>query len=104
MMSQINENIPATRILAARGEPIDMSVNGHPVEAYAGETVSTVLLTSGHIIFQYDAETHMPRSLFCGMGVCYNCLVTIDGVPNIRACVTPVAAGMVVETKRDPHD
>jgi predicted molibdopterin-dependent oxidoreductase YjgC len=103
-MSKIIENIPATRIPAARGEPIDISVNGHPVEAYAGETVSTVLMTSGHVIFQHDAETHMPRSLFCGMGVCYNCMVTIDGVHNIRACVTPVAAGMVVETKGDHHD
>jgi sarcosine oxidase subunit alpha len=95
----MNENIPATRIPTDRGEKISLSVNGQFVEAYAGETVSTVLLTTGYLIFQHDAEIHLPRSLFCGMGVCYNCMVTIDGVPNTRACVTPAAAGMVIETK-----
>jgi predicted molibdopterin-dependent oxidoreductase YjgC len=92
-------NIPATRIPTDRGERIALSVNGQFVEAYAGESVSTVLLTAGHLVFQQDAEPHLPRSLFCGMGVCYNCMVTIDGVPNMRACITPVAAGMVIETR-----
>lgn len=88
----------AKRIPITRGEPIHVTIDGHAAEAYAGETVATVLLANGNTIFQQDENAHAPRCLFCGMGLCFNCLVTIDGLPNIRACVTPVAAGMVIET------
>ena len=93
-----------TRIPGDRGKAIHLTVDGHAVEAYAGETVATVLLTSGHLIFHHYEESHSPPSLFCGMGVCYNCLVTIDGVPNLRACITQVTPGMVIETRGDHHD
>ena len=56
-----------------------------------------MLLTEGIRVFRRDAGGS-PRGLFCGIGNCYECLVTVDGVPNVRACVTPVAAGMVIET------
>ena len=73
-------------------------VDGEPVPAYPGETVATVLLALGRPTFRHTDHLHAPRGLFCGMGVCFDCLVTVDGQPNVRACVTPVHAGMVVET------
>ena len=79
-------------------EPIAVVVDGQSVQAYPGETVATVLLALGRLVFRHTDRQHAPRGLFCGMGVCFDCLVTVDGQPNVRACVTPVKAGMVVET------
>ena len=75
-----------------------VTVDGEPVQAYPGETVATVLLAIGRRAFRHTSQHAAPRGLFCGMGVCFDCLVTIDGQPNVRACMTPVHAGMVVET------
>ena len=80
-----------------------MIVDRQPVEAYAGETVAAVLTASGHLKLGPPEHSDIPGSLFCGMGVCYSCLVTIDEVPNQRACVTPVTEGMTIKTGR-VHD
>ena len=77
---------------------LTVRVDGEPVEAYPGETVATLLLALGRQAFRHTDQLHAPRGLFCGMGVCFDCLVTIDGQANVRACMTPVQAGMVVET------
>ncbi|MBM4459247.1 MAG: (2Fe-2S)-binding protein [Chloroflexi bacterium] len=73
-------------------------VDGRPVAAHAGETVAAVLLAAGIRIFRRTAQRGEPRGVFCGIGVCYECLVTVDGAANTRACVTVVAPGMVIET------
>ncbi len=92
------------RLLRARGgKAVAVVVDGQAVEAYPGETVATVLLALGRQTFRHTDRLHSPRGLFCGMGVCFDCLVTIDGQPNVRACMTPVQAGMVVETGGASH-
>lgn len=78
-----------------RGSPLGLTLDGRVVTAYEGETVAAVLLGEGHI------ETRVtvggaPRGVYCGMGVCFDCLVIVDGVPNTRACVTWVREGMDV--------
>jgi predicted molibdopterin-dependent oxidoreductase YjgC len=78
-------------------QPLTIQVDGEPVPAFAGESVATVLLTLGRRTFRHT-EHGAPRGLFCGMGVCFDCLVTVDGIENVRACLTAVAEGMVVET------
>jgi aerobic-type carbon monoxide dehydrogenase small subunit (CoxS/CutS family) len=78
-------------------QPLTIHLDGEPVTAFAGETVATVLLALGRRTFRHT-EQGAPRGLFCGMGVCFDCLVTVDGVENVRACLTPVAEGMVVVT------
>jgi predicted molibdopterin-dependent oxidoreductase YjgC len=85
--------------LAQRGERITVQVDGRPVAAYAGETVAALLLAEGIRTFRHTAKSDEPRSLFCGIGICYDCLVNIDGVPNIRACVTALAPGMLILTR-----
>jgi predicted molibdopterin-dependent oxidoreductase YjgC len=84
-----------------RGRAVTIVVNGEPLEAYAGETVAAALLASGRRAFRHTDKSGAPRGVFCGMGVCYDCLVTVDGVPNVRACVTQICDGMVVRTKDD---
>jgi D-hydroxyproline dehydrogenase subunit gamma len=75
-----------------------VSVDGEPVQAHPGETVATALLAIGRQTFRHTDHLHAPRGLFCGMGVCFDCLVTVDGQANVRACMTPVRAGMTIET------
>jgi predicted molibdopterin-dependent oxidoreductase YjgC len=79
----------------ARGPAVTIALDGHPVVAYSGETVATVLIAEGHHATRTTAGGE-PRGVFCGMGVCFDCLVVIDGVPNTRACMTFVAEGMDV--------
>jgi predicted molibdopterin-dependent oxidoreductase YjgC len=88
--------------LGAR-QPLTLEVDGEPVSAYAGETVATVLLALGRIAFRHTEREHAPRGLYCGMGVCFDCLVTVDGIENVRACMTPVAEGMMVVTEGQSH-
>ncbi len=85
--------------LAQRGEPITVQVDGHAVSAYSGETVAALLLAEGIRTFRHTPKNGQPRSIFCGIGICYDCLVTIDGVPNLRACMTTLVPGMAIETR-----
>lgn len=74
-----------------------ITVNGATLQARAGQSVAGALLAGGYRTFRRTTPTGGPRSLFCGMGVCYDCLVTIDGNAGRRACLTPVHDGMAVE-------
>jgi aerobic-type carbon monoxide dehydrogenase small subunit (CoxS/CutS family) len=80
-----------------RGHAVTITVDGAAVQAYLGETIAGALLASGQRAWRRTSQGK-PRGLFCGMGICFDCTVTVDGVPNVRACLTPVAEGMVVDT------
>lgn len=84
--------------------PLTIQVDGEAVQAFAGESVAGVLLALGRQSFRHSERYHSPRGMFCGMGVCFDCLVTVDGVANVRACMTLVRAGMIVETGRLSRD
>jgi sarcosine oxidase subunit alpha len=81
---------------AARGREITIGVNGRACSAVEGETVHAALWAAGIRGLRKTAKTGEPRGIFCGMGVCYDCLVTIDGVPNQRACMTLVEDRMEI--------
>ena len=68
-------------------------LDGEPAEAYEGETVAAVLLAQGRIATRRTPGGE-PRGIFCGMGVCFDCLMIVDGVPNTRACMTWVREGL----------
>jgi D-hydroxyproline dehydrogenase subunit gamma len=79
----------------ARGRAVALSLDGRTVTAYEGETVAAVLLAEGHVATRLTRGSK-PRGVFCGMGVCHDCLVVVDGIPNTRACVTWVREGLDV--------
>lgn len=81
-----------------RGERVEIDVDGERVEAFMGETVATALLASGRRAFRRTDRLGTPRGMYCGIGLCFDCLVAVDGV-RVRACQTPVAAGMRVDTR-----
>jgi hypothetical protein len=74
---------------------IAFTFDGRPVAARPGQSLAAALTEAGVRAFR-DTVGGAERGVFCGMGVCQDCLVTVDGVPNRRACMTPVAAGMEV--------
>ncbi|MHA7777948.1 (2Fe-2S)-binding protein [Roseibium sp. M-1] len=77
---------------------VSLTVDGAPVMASLGDSVATVLLTRETPVLRISPETGTSRGIYCGMGVCFDCLVTIDGVGSRQACLTRVAEGMVVTT------
>jgi len=84
-----------------RGRKLSIVVDGQSIEAFEGESVAAAMFASGLRTFRYTPKYHMPRGVYCGMGVCFECLVTIDGIKNIRACQTLVSDGMVVKTHEE---
>ena len=81
-----------------------ITVDGAPLPAYQGETLAAAMLAAGRRVFRLAPRTGSPRGLFCGIGVCYDCLMVVDGRPNVRACMTPVSEGMRAEIQRGPAD
>lgn len=79
-----------------RTEPFTIEVNGEAIAARDGQTVAAALLAAGQDVFRH-MPSGAPRSIFCGMGVCFDCLVTVDGLADQRACITPVRSGMQVQ-------
>ena len=73
-----------------------MHWNGHAVTAKPGDTVASALYRSGVRTFTYSYQYGRPRGLLCLTGSCPNCMVNIDGVPNVRSCTTPARNGLSV--------
>jgi predicted molibdopterin-dependent oxidoreductase YjgC len=75
-------------------------VNGKPLRAIEGEPIAAALLAAGIRQFRKTPKYGTPRGLFCAIGRCTDCIMTVDGKPNVRTCVTPVKDGMIIETQK----
>lgn len=82
----------------ARGKEVSIKLNGNLKVAYLGESVATVLLAEGITAMRTTIQGQA-RGVFCGMGVCFDCLVVVNGLPNTRACMTWVKEGMDIRTQ-----
>lgn len=79
-------------------ERVTATFDGAPITATAGQSVGAALVDAGVRSWRTTRSDGRPRGLFCGIGVCFDCLVTIDGRPNQRACLVPVREGMAIES------
>ena len=79
-----------------RSKQVFIVVNGKKIQAFEGETLLAALIASGIRKIRNSSVSKEPRGGLCGMGVCYDCLVTLDGVTNVRACMTYVEDGMEI--------
>ncbi len=79
------------------GAAIEIFLDGQPVPALEGETVAAALTAAGHLALR-QTRLGSPRGLYCGIGLCFDCRVTIDGRPGQRSCMTIVRPGMRIET------
>ena len=100
MRNPIGRRLPVPDGLA-RGDTVSIIVDGQPVTAYLGESVAAALMVDG-VLTTRTTTSGEARGVFCGMGVCFDCLAIVDGVPNVRACVTWVREGMEVAHQDGP--
>ncbi|SEE81683.1 (2Fe-2S)-binding protein [Ruania alba] len=84
------------RLDVRRGAPVQVTVDGAQVQAHQGETVAAALLAAGVDEFRRTSAGD-PRAPLCHMGTCFECVLTVDGAPLTRACLTPVRDGMIVD-------
>lgn len=86
-----------------RGPLVQLTIDGRPATAYLGESVAAALLADGTgDLSTRTTRSGDPRGVFCGMGVCFDCLVVVDGIPGTRACMTWVREGMTVSRQDGP--
>jgi predicted molibdopterin-dependent oxidoreductase YjgC len=85
-----------------RTRRIRFRFEGEPIEAREGDTVTTALLAAGAGATRAEPVGGAARAAYCLMGVCFECLVEIDGVPNRQGCLTAVSDGMDVRRQRGP--
>jgi predicted molibdopterin-dependent oxidoreductase YjgC len=78
-------------------------VDGRETTAHEGDTVAAVLVRDGAVSWRRTRSGGEPRGLFCGIGVCQDCLVTVDGVAGVRACLAPASPGCSITTS-EAHD
>lgn len=83
-----------------RGEPFTIQVDGKPVTAYHGETLATVILATSTKIMRKTLKNQSPRSYYCGMGICNECIVTIENGIMVRACQTLAQPFMKIKTDK----
>lgn len=93
------------RRLPAQTEEVQVSIclNQQDLLVPAGISVAAALLLQGQNAFHYSAVNKLPRGPYCMMGVCFGCLVEIDGQPNQQACLIKVREGMVIRTMVSPQ-
>ncbi|MGE0312202.1 MAG: (2Fe-2S)-binding protein [Lautropia sp.] len=85
------------RILEHDAAPVSITLDGETVVARAGDSVAAALAAAGVAHTRTTPVTGAPRAAYCMMGVCFECLVRIDGVGNRQGCLVEVREGMKVE-------
>ncbi|WP_030419817.1 (2Fe-2S)-binding protein [Streptomyces sp. SCSIO 75703] len=76
----------------------EIIIDGEPLPFVEGQTVAAALVAAGRIAWRTTRVGRRPRGVFCGIGVCFDCLVTVDGSDGQRACLVPARPGMAVTT------
>ncbi len=89
------------RLPDARGERVEVVIDGEPYVARAGDSVAAALLAAGRVAFRTTPVHRAARGPYCLMGVCFDCLVTIDGRPAQQSCAISVVPGMRIDTARE---
>jgi D-hydroxyproline dehydrogenase subunit gamma len=92
------------RLPDADAVAVSIAVEGHDVKARVGDTVAAALLAAGFDHCRTTPISGAPRAPYCMMGVCFECLVTIDGIGNCQGCLVAVREGMRVELQRGKRD
>ncbi len=92
------------RLPEADGPPVSFTLNGQPATGVDGDSVAAALLAMGERVCRTTAVSGAARGPFCLMGVCFECLVTIDGIGNRQACLVRLRAGMQVETGKGKRE
>lgn len=82
-----------------KGQEVSFQFDGEEIVGYEGESIAAALRAAGVMTHRYTARKHKPRGVFCAIGRCTDCVMIVDGQPNVRTCITPLKQGMVVQTQ-----
>ena len=83
----------------SKGSRVVFTYDGVEMEGYEGEPIAMALKAAGVEVHRFTAKRHEPRGIFCATGRCTDCVMVVDGKPNVRTCMTPLVAGMDVRTQ-----
>jgi predicted molibdopterin-dependent oxidoreductase YjgC len=83
----------------SEGMSFSITFDGRPIACQDGWTVGAALTAAGVRSWRTTRGAGRPRGLFCGIGVCFDCLVTVNGRPSVRACLIPARPGDVVQSQ-----
>jgi D-hydroxyproline dehydrogenase subunit gamma len=92
------------RLVEPERGSVRIVVDGRPIAAASGDSVAAALLAAGVLVCRTTPVSGAPRAPFCMMGVCFECLVTIDGIGSRQACLTRVRDGMAIETQQGKRE
>jgi sarcosine oxidase subunit alpha len=92
------------RLVESKVAAVALTVDGKPISAREGDTVAAALLAAGIDHSRTTPVNGAPRAPYCMMGVCFECLVSIDGVGSRQGCLVPVCDGMRIETQRGKRE
>ncbi|GAB6189312.1 (2Fe-2S)-binding protein [Marinitoga arctica] len=87
-----------------KGKKVKFLFENEEVWGYEGETIAAALHALGIWNYRNGLKTGRPRGIFCAIGHCSSCLMTVNGIPNVRICVTPLKAGMIVKKQNPKGD
>ena len=82
-----------------RSRQFEIEVDGRTIIAYEGETIGAVLMAAGVCTLRRTSKMGHPRGMFCGIGLCCECAMVINGVPNTKACQALATPGCRVKTQ-----
>jgi hypothetical protein len=91
----------ADPVASSRSPSITVVCDGESVKGIAGQTIAGVLLGSGRLSWRRTSVSGAARGVFCGIGVCYDCIVTVNGSRDVRACLRRADDGDVITTQHD---
>lgn len=86
------------------GKLVEFTYDGKLLQGIEGEPISAALRVAGVMAHRYTKKRHEPRGVFCAIGRCTDCVMIVDGIPNVRTCITPLKAGMDVRTQYGTSD
>lgn len=88
-------------ITFTRGREVEFEFDGRTLTGFEGESIAAALHADDVRVLRRSIRHGRPRGFYCAIGRCSSCLMTVDGVPNVMTCVTPLRAGMKVSTQKD---
>ena len=82
-----------------KGRQIQFTFDGKPMEGFEDEPIAIALRANGVMVHRYTAKKDEPRGIFCAIGRCTDCIMVVNGIPNVRTCVEQLKEGMVIQTQ-----
>ena len=83
-----------------RGRQFEITVDGEKIVAYEGETIAAAMIAAGKQTLRYTKKNGHPRGFYCGIGLCQECRLVINGISNTQACQTLATPACTVETQK----